>query len=192
MGNPYEIIPWTSHWQCHWGEWLHFLAYIKGHLCSKRFQRWEQIYHQVVGNALTLELSKLELDLSLCITLAVWAQAPFCVSNFLSVKWGLLNQPQRVVMRITDDTGDSDYASGLRVIAGSGGLVFPARLWEGPQTKFWPRIQSTHLSAWGNRSPTEVLWWEPGPYFRATHSRMLFRRGIMEVSLSSRLPTRLW
>lgn len=81
-----------------------------------------------MGNILTLESSKLELDLSLCIPLAVRGQAPFCASTFLSAKWELLNQPQRVVVRITDDAGDSGYASGLRVIAGSRGLVFLARL----------------------------------------------------------------
>lgn len=48
-------------------------------------------------------------------------------------------------MRFTDDTEDSGYALGLRTIAGSRGLLFPARLRERPQTECWAHVQTTLL-----------------------------------------------
>ena len=66
-------------------------------------------------------------------------------------------------MRLTDDTEDSAYALGLRTIAGSRGLVFPARLRERPQIEFWAHVQTTLLPPSGSYlGQTDLQWGASG------------------------------
>ena len=71
----------------------------------------------------------------------------------------------------------------------------PCQTVRGSQPESWPHVLMTPLppprplpgAGW---SPAGDLWWGPGPCFRATHSMMLFRRRVSEVTFPSRPSSR--